>query len=392
MKRRDFIKHSSLATTSLMIPGFLKAFDTGHFAYNGKILVVIQLSGGNDGLNTVIPYHNDLYYNMRPGLAISRDEALYLTDEMGLHPSMTGIRELYDQGWLSMINNVGYPNPNRSHFRSMDIWHSASDSDEVISTGWLGRYLDAACHNGKPVSTALEVDDSLSLAMKGAEYKALAARQPEKLYKALQNLGADIQAPAGISDNLAYLYKTLSETSSGAEYLYQQTRIYRSMAAYPSHALGQHLKQIAELIISGSHTQVYYCELGGFDTHIAQKGQQGNLLRQYSEAVSVFVSDLKKNGRFSDTVIMTFSEFGRRVKQNASGGTDHGTANNVFVIHEKPLKAGILNETPDLSDLDEGDLKHTIDFRRIYAGLLEDVLQTDSQRILGKNFDPLRLI
>lgn len=392
MKRRDFIKRSSLATTSLMIPGFLKAFDTGNFGYNGKVLVVIQLSGGNDGLNTVIPYRNDLYYDMRPGLSISRDEALYLTDDMGLHPSMTGIRELYDQGWLSMINNVGYPNPNRSHFRSMDIWHSASDADEVISTGWLGRYLDAACHNGKPVSTALEVDDSLSLAMKGEEYKALAASHPEKLYKALQNLGADTTAPAGASDNLAYLYKTLSETSSGAEYLYRQTRIYRSTAAYPNHSLGQHLKQIAELIISGSHTQVYYCELSGFDTHVAQKGLQGNLLKQYSEAVSVFVNDLKKNGRFSDTVILTFSEFGRRVKQNASGGTDHGTANNVFVMHEKLLKPGILNETPNLSDLDDGDLKHTVDFRRIYAALLEDVLQADPKQILGKNFNPLHLI
>lgn len=390
--RRNFIKLSSLATGSLFVPQFLKAFDGNYFEPKGKVLVVIQLSGGNDGLNTVVPFRNDLYYKYRPTLAIDSNEVLQLNDELGLNPEMSGLKEIYDQGWLTIINNVGYPNPDRSHFRSMDIWHSASNADENWYTGWLGRYLDAECEKGKPVSLGIEVHDTLSLAMKGENTKGLAVQNPDMLYKTVRSINtADIGHVPG-NDNLDYLYKTLSETQSAAKYIYDQSKIFKSKLEYPNTELGKRLKTVAELIISGSHTTVYYCELSGFDTHIGQKGKQGNLLKQYSEAVNVLVNDLKENNRLDDVTIMTFSEFGRRVEQNGSAGTDHGTANNVFIINGKPKKPGIFNETPDLVKLDEGDLIHTIDFRTIYASIIQNQLGYNPELILNHKHSPLNIL
>lgn len=392
MDRRNFLRVSSLVTGSMLVPKFLKAFD-GHLPQaNGKVLVVIQLSGGNDGLNTVVPFRNDIYYKLRPGLAINSGEVLSLNGEMGFHPQLTGLKELYDQGWLTVINNVGYPNPNRSHFRSMDIWHSGSNAEENWSSGWLGRYLDAACRGGKPVSTVLEVDDTLSLAVKGEDINALAVQNPQMLYQTVKNLQTATIGHDTANENLDYLYKTLAETQSAAKYVYDQSTIYRSKVEYPSTDLGKHLKTIGELIISGSHTSVYYCELSGFDTHFGQAGKQGNLLKQYSDAVSALMTDLRENNRLNDVTILTFSEFGRRVEQNASGGTDHGTANNVFILNGALKKPGIYNETPDLEKLDEGDLIYRVDFRNIYATLLNRVLHVDDAAILKRRFDYLDFI
>lgn len=389
--RRDFLRISALATGSMFIPRFLKAFDGTFLPGNGKALIIIQLSGGNDGLNTVVPFRNDRYYQLRPTLGIDGSEVLKLNDELGFNPNMSGVKELYDQGYLTVINNVGYPNPDRSHFRSMDIWHSASNSDENWYTGWLGRYLDAACAGGQPVSMGIEVDDTLSLAMKGENTKGLAVTNPAMLYRTVKSIQVkDVHVPG--NENLDYLYKTLSETTSAAEYVFSQSKIYSSKTEYPNTELGKRLKTVGELIISGSHTAVYYCELGGFDTHIGQLGKQGNLLKQYSDAVNALVTDLKENNRLNDVTVMTFSEFGRRVEQNASGGTDHGTANNVFIMNGALKKPGVWNETPDLNKLDEGDLVHSIDFRRIYASLLKNSLDINPETVLGRSFDPLGLI
>src|SRR5688572_24605700 len=355
MNRRNFIKLSSLASTSVLMPNFLRAFSTNAIEFDGKILVVIQLSGGNDGLNTVVPFRNDDYYSLRPGISISTSEVLRLNDELGFHPALEGLKNIYDQGFMTIINNVGYPNPDRSHFRSMDIWHSGSSSSEFWYSGWLGRYLDAQCNNGKPVHSVLEIDDTLSLAVKGELKNALGVTNPKLLYDAVRSLHVVTNSNTG-NDNLDYLYKTLADTNASAEYLYDQSTIYKSNVNYPNTELGKHLKTIAELVMSGCNTSVYYCEHNGFDTHFNQLAKQRNLLNQYSEAVSTFVEDLKANNKMKDVVIMTFSEFGRRVAQNASGGTDHGTANNVFIINGALAKPGVFNETPDLKILDEGDL------------------------------------
>lgn len=399
MKRREFLKNSAFVTTgSLLIPQFLKAYERQHLDYtpsNEKVLVIIQLSGGNDGLNTVVPYQNDIYYQERPSIAIKKESVLRLSDEIGLNPALDKIRGLYDNGLVSIINNVGYPNPDRSHFRSMDIWQTGSSSDQYLSTGWVGRYLDAQC-SGKSClpHQALEIDDTLSLALKGKNVSGLSLQNPEKLYAQTQNAFVKLVAdstPASHHENVEYLYKTLASTVSSAAYVHSKSKISKSRFIYPTTELGKSLKTISELILTGVSTSVYYVSLSGFDTHIRQNDQQDRLLRQYAEAVDIFVNDLKANQRLDDVMVLTFSEFGRRVKQNASNGTDHGTANNVFLIGGPKRTRSILNEAPNLTDLDNGDLKYSIDFRQIYASLLDDWLKTDSKLVLGSEFKPLKL-
>ena len=389
IKRSTFLKTGSLATASLMLPRFLKAFEQPMAVPPGnKVLVVLQLSGGNDGLNTVIPVRNDIYYSSRPRLGITRDKALSLTSETALHPSLLAFKELYDDGSLAIMNSVGYPNPDRSHFRSMDIWHSASNSNEYINTGWLGRYLDAQCSGCDKPTQALEIDDVLSMALKGEQAKALAMKDPRRLYntaneKFFKDIAASHKDEAG-EQPVDYLYKTMAETISSADYIFQQSKLRPSKTEYPSTELGKSFQTISTLIQSDINTKVYYLSLGSFDTHVAQEMQQKRLFAEMNEAIKAFVKDLKLNNRFNDVLITTFSEFGRRVAQNASGGTDHGTANNMFFISGDLKQKGILNEAPDLTNLNDGDLKHTVDFKDVYATILKNWLQADDKKILNR--------
>ena len=401
--RRNFLKKSALATAgTMLIPSFLSAFQRGNqFPLNsGKRLVVIQLSGGNDGLNTVVPYSNDIYHRLRPSLAVGAKDVWKLDDELGLNPVMKGLKEIYDEGFLSVVNSVGYPNPDRSHFRSMDIWHSGSASHEYWQTGWLGRYLDAKCEGEEEVKSyyGIEADDALSLAMKGNRVKGMAVKDIRKLHQTTKDEGLRHLAghyPEFIDDHdhqVAYLYKTMAETFSSADYIYEKSKIYQSTQEYPQNKFAKQLKNVAELIISQADVRVFYLSLSGFDTHAFQKNPQERLLKTYSESVHAFVKDLKKNNGLDDTLIMTFSEFGRRVAQNASNGTDHGTANNLFLIGGKLKKAGIYNGQADLSDLDNGDLKFKVDFRNIYAEVLDGWLNTQSEVILKEKFKRLGIV
>lgn len=380
-----------MASSSLLVPSFLHALPAGKGSRTEKILVVIQLSGGNDGLNTVLPFRNDLYYQNRPRLAIPAAEALDLDGELGLNPAMQAIRQLYDQGELCILNSVGYPNPDRSHFRSMDIWQSASGSDAYWSSGWIGRYLDSNCPDCDKPYHLLEFSDQLSLAVKGEKRNGFAMSDPKKIKRSvdnpfLQSLGQH-HHDAGHDDHVAYLYKVLIDTQSSAQYLLDQSKVYTSSTSYPNTAFGRDLKQMAELITADSDIKVYYVSLGGFDTHANQRGRQDRLLQQYAEGINAFIQDLKKNNLFQDTLILTFSEFGRRVQQNASGGTDHGTANNVFLMGGSLKKAGFYNAAPDLGSLDNGDLLYQVDFRQIYATVLERWLNADAGLILKGEFE-----
>ncbi len=360
-----------------------------------KNIVIIQLSGGNDGLNTIIPFRNDLYFEKRPQLAIPKKKVLKVSDELGFHPSLAALRPLFDKGEMCVINNVGYPNPNRSHFRSLDIWHSASDSDKVVSTGWLGRYLDAYCDRPHE---AIEVDDMLSLAMKGEQLNGMAVKDPRVLFHTtndsyLKKLTDHAAASHLSDDNMGYLFKTMIQTGSSAAYIHETSKTYTSSIKYPKTALAGQLKTVGKFINSSLETKVYYASVSGFDTHANQQVQQERLLKQYAEAVQAFVADLKKGGTFSDTLILTFSEFGRRVNQNASKGTDHGTASNVFAMGGSLKKAGFFNEGPDLSNLDKnGDLIYKVDFRRIYATVLDKWLGVSSRKILGKPFQTMHFV
>ncbi len=398
-KRKEFIQVGSLATASLLLPKFLKAFEKGQRQLvppGNRVVVILQLSGGNDGLNTVVPVRNDLYYKARPRLGIEKSKALILNDEVGLHPALTGFKDLYNDGSLGIINNVGYPNPDRSHFRSMDIWHTASNSNEYLNHGWVGKYLDAQCRGCDKPTQAIEIDDVLSLALKGENFKGIAVKDPRRLYgtaneKFFRDVLKNHQEEAG-EQPVDYLYKTMAETLSSADYIFKQSRLHPTNAQYPATELGNSLKTIASLIFSEINTKVYYVSLGSFDTHINQEGQQQRLFREMNDAVTAFTKDLKANDRFNDVLLFTFSEFGRRVQQNASGGTDHGTANNMFFVGGGLKKKGLINELPDLSDLDEGDLKYKVDFKDVYATVLKKWLHADDLEILGKKYSYLDFI
>ncbi|MDT0552524.1 DUF1501 domain-containing protein [Urechidicola vernalis] len=397
MERRDFLKNSSLASSLFMIPSFVKAFEnTANTALGYRKLVIIQLSGGNDGLNTIVPYRNDIYYNKRPKLAITKSEVLNVDGDLGMHPSLEGLKRLYDKGFVSIINNVGYPNPNRSHFRATDIWQTASDSDKYIQSGWIGRYLD---NYGDDPYKAIEVDSHLSLALKGVNKNGIATDNARMLFNTsrepyFNKLETHNNEEHLNEHNLGYLYKTMIDARSSAKYIYQTSKTHKSKEAYPDNPFAKQLKTTAEFINSGLKTKVYYTSLGGFDTHANQKVQQQRLLKVYADSIEAFVKDLEKNDTFKDTLILTFSEFGRRVQQNAGNGTDHGTASNVYIIGKNLNKAGFYNNTPDLKNLDaNGDLKFEVDFRRIYATVLNKWLEVNDKTILNSySFDKLNFI
>ncbi|PSG90520.1 DUF1501 domain-containing protein [Aurantibacter aestuarii] len=396
MKRRDFLKNSALASSVMFAPSFVNAANNLVFTNTGqKRLVIIQLSGGNDGLNTVIPVDNDIYYKNRPNISIEKNKALHLSDTISLNPNLIGLQKLYDKGNLCIINNVGYPNPDRSHFRSTDIWQTASDSNQFFKYGWVGRYLD---QNAKFAYQAIELDDSLSLALKGKELNGIATKNPEAFFKASNdpffNQLLRQKTDVHLSEhNLGYLYKTMTDAKSSAKYINEKNTIKDTRITYPNSNFGKQLKTTANLINSNINTQIFYTSLDGFDTHVNQEKRQGGLLKTYAECLEVFVNDLKQNGTFKDTLILTFSEFGRRVSQNAAKGTDHGAANNVFVVGDELKKQGFYNDLATLEDLDDnGDIKYDIDFREIYATILNKWLNVDDTAILIKKFNSLDFI
>ncbi len=391
MDRRGFIKKTGIITAgSLLVPSFLKAnmFADG-LSLKNKRLVVVQLSGGNDGLNTVVPYGMDDYYNGRSKLAMPV-EGLHKIDEVyGFNQKLKGLFDLQQKGFLSIINSIGYPNPNRSHFRSMDIWHSASDSDKYVQTGWLGRYLDNYCD--RPYQ-GIEFDGSLSLVMKGAQNSGIALTNPQAFYDTIHSDFFDeLKLTSTKNEELDYLYKVFNDTKSSAEYIYDQYKLKTNNVEYAQSPFANKLKEISTLIKSDIKTPVFYTSLGGFDTHVNQLVSQDRLLEQLDGGVSSFVDDLDKNGFMDDTTIVIFSEFGRRLKENASRGTDHGKAGVLMVIDKHLNKKAHSYNQINLSDLDDGDPMYKIDFRRVYADVLENTLGVDSSIVLGKKFESLGL-
>lgn len=395
--RRDFLRSSGLATAGLFVPKFLHAAvpylpaDT-----RPKILVVIQLTGGNDGLNCIVPYSDDLYQKARPNIGYKKEELIRLSDDIGMNANLQGLADLFYDGNVVLINNVGYPDPNRSHFRSMDIWQSASDEQTYLQTGWLGRIMDQKCTNDNCVMPhfAVEIDDSLSLALKGELVSGFSTRNPDMLKNVNKNPFIDAIArnyvqSGHVHENVEYLHKLLSDTTQSTDYIYAQSKKYTNNAVYPANDFSNQLKTIATLINSESNTSVYYVSLSGFDTHALQRNQHERQLRIYGDALKAFVTDLKSTGRFKDTMIMTFSEFGRRVEENSGKGTDHGTANNVYIISGGLKQGGMLNDMPDLKNLVDGDIVFQTDFRHVYATIMDKWLSVDATAILGRQFKPM---
>ena len=391
MDRRKFLKHTGIITAgTLLVPSFLKGSTLlKNLERKGKRLVVIQLSGGNDGLNTVVPYGLDAYHQNRSAIAFQQSELLRLTEKFGLHPALKGLYDLQQNGLLSIINSVGYPNPNRSHFRSMDIWHTASNANEYKTTGWLGRFLDNNCSHAYE---GIELNSELSLAMKGQEQAGIALTDPNAFYKTIESdFYHKLQTPKTDNSELDYLYRMFHDTRNSAAYIYDQFKLKNNQTEYAKNRFAQQLKKIATLIKSDIQTPVFYTTLGGFDTHVNQRNAQERLLNQLDQGVSNFVADLQSDGLMKETTILIFSEFGRSLKENASRGTDHGAANVLFVIDEHlSQKAHQLNQI-NLTDLENGDPKFQVDFRSVYQEVLENTLQVNSFDVLGRAFSPLNL-
>jgi len=392
MKRRDFIKKAGVITTgSLLIPSFLKAnMFSSKLLLSKKRLVVIQLSGGNDGLNAVIPYGIDEYYQNRTAIGIAEKELLKIGDKFGFNPKLKGLHDLHQKGMLSIINSVGYPNPNRSHFRSMDIWHTASDSDEYLQNGWLGRYLDNNCEHAYE---GIEIGGSLSLAMSGHDHSGIALTNPQAFYDTIHSdFFNELGDPVTENGELNYLYKVFNDTKDSAQYIYDQYKLKSNPTQYGGNQFGKKLKQIATLIKSDIQTPIFYTELGGFDTHVNQNPFQDRLFDMLNGGVTSFVDDLEKDGLMKDTTIVIFSEFGRRLKENASRGTDHGAANVMFVI-DSDLNSNAVSgfNQIDLTDLEKGDPKYKVDFRSVYQEVLTQTLGVNAEQVLGRPFDRVKL-
>lgn len=374
-----------------------------------RVLVVVQLAGGNDGLNTVVPVRNDDYRKGRPRLAIAAGDTLRIDDELGFHPAAKGLKSLYDDGLLGIVQGLGYPNPNRSHFKSTDIWESASPDGRQHS-GWLGRYFDNACTGADPCpsESAIALKGEAPMALHGEQFRAVAFTNPQALQwnlarrrgrgaaalkKSFENLNQpeEREADEAISE-LAYLQRTALDARLSADQIRKAVGA-RSRAQYPGQRFSQSLRTVARMIAAGLPTKVYYVSLGGFDTHANQVGRHTQLMTQLGDGLRAFVSDLKGQGNLDRTLIMTFSEFGRRVTENASGGTDHGEASCLFLAGTA-IEPGLHGTYPSLApkNRNRGDLAFTTDFRRVYAAILGDWLKADATKILGQKFEPLELV
>jgi len=432
--RREFLRHSILGgALSWTIPAFLantfaalhaEAADSAVQTATGKdspILVILQMAGGNDGLNTVVPYTNDYYYQARPKIGLKPDELLKLNDEIALPKALASFKSLYDAGNLSIIQGVGYPNPNRSHFRSTEIWQTASDEDKVESYGWIGRYFDNACGGADPTvgisvgpqtpqafnaktPTGIALENPQNFRFNAGYRKDGSAGPDEKLFREMNGLpddpdnsGATIGAIPGAvkhsGSTLDFLERTALDAEVSSDKILAITRRVKPSGAFPKSQLGNGLKLVSQLIAGGLPTRVFYVSQGGYDTHTNQVGQHQRLLQDLGDSVKAFVDELRQQGNLDRITLMTFSEFGRRLAENASGGTDHGAAAPVFVVGPK-TKAGIHGSHPSLrpADLLNGDAQFAIDFRSIYAGVLEEWLKTPSAPILGRAFPLLPLV
>lgn len=367
-----------------------------------SILVLVQLAGGNDGLNTVIPCEDPDYYKLRPTLGIKKTDALRLDDTLGLHPSMTDLHTLIQEGSAAIVQNVGYPNPNHSHFRSSEIWETGSESNEFLPTGWIGRFLDNACAGDD--GTAGSGGDPVAVHVTNELPQSFLSGKPHSTF-GLRNGGR-----GGNKENLAFLEKLVRdddhEANANASFLratmmdalVTEQRVqkvinaYKPESAYPGNNFAQSLRNVAALISAGTSTRVYFVSLGGFDTHSNQANNHGNLLRTLSEGLAAFQKDLVARKLDSQVLTMTFSEFGRRPNENESRGTDHGTAAPLFVMGSR-VKGPLHGTAPVLANLPKNrDLQFSTDFRQVYSTVLDKWLSCPTRQVLGKTYTPLSFI
>ena len=408
--RRKFLASVSAASTAGLIslapraPGFLleSAAYGAEQARGENILVVVQLSGGNDGLNTVVPFADEVYRRRRPSLALAEGQVLKIDGAVGLHPSLKGMATLLENRQLAILQGIGYPNPNRSHFESMDIWHTAHTKPQDRTIGWLGRTFDAqktvlgqttdppALHLGEESQPlALAARDLPSPSIRSLAQFKLDTGGDERQRTAIQEgIGAH---RSGGSELLKFVQTRATSALEVSRRIEASSQAYRTSVTYPSTPLGNKLKQIAQLIDAGLATRVYYVTLDGFDTHSDQAAAHAGLLDQLGGALAAFAEDLQAHAQLGRVMTLVFSEFGRRVEENASRGTDHGAAAPVFLMGSR-VKSGLIGKQPRLDQLQDGDIKFHTDFRAVYATLLAQWLGWPAGPILGDGFAPVDVL
>lgn len=406
--RRQFLKSGmALVSIGLAVPSvFTRAVslaerEGGPSAAQDLTLVVVQMAGGNDGLNTVIPYMDASYRMNRPRLGIDDKDILHLGDRIGLHPGLAALKELWDAGKLAIIEGVGYPGPNRSHFRSMEIWQNANPESSG-RIGWLGRYFDAYLAADPHIFKGINVGNGLPLSLVAAQtsipsvaglqgYRILAPGKPGTESERTATLLKLYSEYPATSPYAALLEATAAGAYESSTQLQKGSQDYQPSVEYPKTPFGTGLRLLAQVITKDMGARVCHIAVGGYDTHSNQKPVQASNLTILAEGLRAFYKDLEAKGKASDVLIMTWSEFGRRVQENASNGTDHGTASPQFVLGGQ-VKGGVYGEPPSLTDLDQGDLKYTTDFRSVYATILERWLGAAPEEVLGGGFPTLGFI
>ncbi len=437
--RRDFLRSTVLgASAAWTVPMFVeRTFGQLHDAAkdlaiqpvtgkDGTILVVLQLAGGNDGLNTLVPYADDIYQKSRPRLAKREKDLIRINDRVGLNSAMPFLGSMFGEGNLGIVQGVGYPNPNRSHFVSTSIWETA-DTTNRSATGWLGRYFDNACSGADP-TVGISFNKTQPESFGAVKNPGVCLNTPE-LYRWIHGGGeqakaeeffAELNQPqshatideddspvdgasiampgggkhGGISGetNLAFLERVALDARVSSAKILELAAKHKTRVRYDGTPVARNLNLVSRMIAGGMPTRVYYVSHGGFDTHNRQINSHDRLLGQLDSALKSFFADLKQQGNDKRVVLMTFSEFGRRVAENASAGTDHGKASCLFVAGPA-VKGGLFGKHPSLADLHEGDIKHTVDFRSVYGSLLGDWLRApDLKPILGASYTKMGLI
>jgi uncharacterized protein (DUF1501 family) len=397
--RRDVLRTLPLISLAPSVPGFLaRSARATAPQKDGRVLVVIQLEGGNDGINTVVPFKDEGYGRNREALALPLKRLISVTEGIGLHPAMQGAGRMLEAGRLAIVPGVGYPNPDRSHFRSMAIWHTARldpDPVDLSRLGWIGRGLDARAVPGASGPASLYIGaGALPSALRGTSAPVAALEYIDDLTldqpNAAKPVAGDIMDNRESSDSVAsFVQRAALDAYATADRLAALGRD-DSNARYPSSALAQRLGLIARLLKGGLGARVFYTSQTGYDTHGAQPGTHFRLLDELSGAIEAFHADLGASGLLDRVLVMAFSEFGRRVAENGSAGTDHGTSGPVFLAGTH-IQSGLIGLYPSLTDLVDGDLKMTVDFRRIYATVLEDWLGLASKNALNGTFERMPL-